>query len=139
MFLRHRILQTAVAVGVFGVITPDFARAGTVTVLSVTPNTGAGTGPQTFTGTYSDSSGTWSFGTAYLSFGSQSPVPNGCTVGYDLNPGGGFLLYADNGTSLVPVSGGGSMSNSQCRVTTGSRGLHLRQQCHRAFHGHVLA
>lgn len=117
-FLHKRILQVGLALYVLAVVSPNFARAGTASALTLTPNTGAGTGPQIFTGTYTDTSGTWSFGTGYLSFGSASPVPNGCTVGYALS-GGGFLLYADNGVGQVPVSGGSSISNSQCRVATG--------------------
>jgi len=82
-FLHKRILQVGLALCVLAVVSPNFARAGTASALTpLTPITGAGTGPQIFIGTYTDTSGTFSFGTGYLSFGSASPVPNGCTVGY---------------------------------------------------------
>lgn len=98
-------------------INPNSADAATASAVSVSPASGAGVGPQVFLATYADSG---YMGTMYLSFGSSTPVPNGCTMGYVWLPSQtGFFLYDDSGVGMLSLSSAASVSNSQCRLTKG--------------------
>ena len=93
----------------------------TPSVVSVTPNSGTGSGPQVFTADYSDSGGANDLQAVYLSFGASFNALNSCNVGYE--PGNNTLfLLSDNNSMIGTVGegGGGSVSNSQCILSGGS-------------------
>jgi hypothetical protein len=91
-------------------------------VVSVNPSSGSGTGPQVFKAVFSDTGGANDLQAVYLEFASVGEAPHNCKVGYV--PGSNQLyLFTDNGLgALGPIAegaGGGTLSNSQCRLTSG--------------------
>jgi galactose oxidase-like protein len=109
------------AFDVLGTWTPSPTTPG---VVSVTPNSGGGLGPQVFSAKFSDSGGANDLQAVYLDFGSVGGfAPQNCIVVY--TPGLNLLyLFNDNNTGAVgPISlgaGGGSISNSQCTLSSGT-------------------
>jgi hypothetical protein len=92
--------------------------------VSVTPNSGSGVGPTTFNALYTDSAGASDLQSVYLDFGAASFATHDCIAVYV--PGANQLyLFSDTNTSLGPItlgSGGGTLSNSQCTLSSGSTG-----------------
>ncbi len=98
-------------------------------VVSVSPNSGSGTGPQVFTAVYSDPGGVLAVQTGakdlqavYLNFGSVGFGAHNCIAVYVPDPNSLYLFTDDNSNVVGPIaegSGGGSISNSQCTLTSG--------------------
>src|SRR5262249_34211220 len=114
---------TMSANGVFrmlGTWTPAVSTPG---VVSVSPNSGAGVGPQAFTAVYSDTGGANDLQAVYLEFGSVGLAARNCIAVYVPGPNTLYLFTDDNSSAMGPISegtGGGSISNSQCTLTSGS-------------------
>jgi hypothetical protein len=89
--------------------------------VSVSPNSGSGLGPTTFTAKYSDTGGANDLQVVYLTFGSALNAANSCAVGY--SPGNNQLFLfndAATATATLGLGGGGSVSNSHCTLSGGS-------------------
>jgi VCBS repeat protein len=91
-------------------------------VVSVTPHSGSGAGPQVFTAVYSDTAGASDLQAVYLDFGSVGFAAHNCIVVYVQASNSLYLFNDINSTGLGPVTlgGGGSVSNSQCTLFGGS-------------------
>jgi len=109
--------------GVFkalGTWTPAPATPG---VVSVSPNSGGGVGPQTFMAVYSDTGGANDLQAVYLNFGSVGLAAHNCIAVYVPGPNTLYLFSDDNTAAAGPIAegaSGGSISNSQCTLTSGS-------------------
>jgi hypothetical protein len=106
--------------GTMGSWTP---AASSPAVVSVSPINGSGAGPQVFTAVYSDSGGGNDLQGVYLTFGPVLNAGSSCAAIYE--PGLNVLyLFNDAGTGVLgPISegaGGGTLSNSQCTLTSGT-------------------
>ena len=91
-------------------------------VVSVTPNSGSGLGPQTFSFTYSDPNGFADLNTVKAQFTPTGANANSCYLSYARAANSLYLLN-DAGTSFLgPVTLGaaGTLQNSQCSVNLGS-------------------
>jgi hypothetical protein len=91
-------------------------------VVSVTPNSGSGSGPQTFSFVYSDPNGFAYLSTLKVQFTPNGENPNSCFLEYIQSTNSVYLLN-DAGTSfLAPMTLGaaGTLQNSQCSVNVGS-------------------
>ena len=98
-------------------------RASTPGVVSVTPNAGSGTGPQVFTAVYSDTGGANDLQAVYLDFGSVGLAASNCIAVYVPGPNTLYLFTDDNSGAVGPIAegaGGGSISNSQCTLSSGN-------------------
>jgi hypothetical protein len=87
-------------------------------VVSVTPNSGSGLGPQTFGFVYSDPNGYTDLRELRAQFSSTGAASNSCYLKYARNANSLYMLN-DAGTSyLGPVTLGvaGTLQNSQCSV-----------------------
>jgi hypothetical protein len=90
-------------------------------VVSVSPNSGGGTGPLTFTAQYSDSGGAYDLQVVYLFFGSVGDSAHNCKVAY-VQGSNQLYLFDDNNVGVLgPLTegGGGSVSNTQCTLSGG--------------------
>jgi hypothetical protein len=91
-------------------------------VVSVNPSSGGGTA-STFVATFSDNGGANDLQAVYLQFASVGDAPHNCKVAYVPGPNQ-LYLFTDNGLgALGPIAegaGGGSLSNSQCTLTSGT-------------------
>ncbi|MGA8029357.1 MAG: choice-of-anchor D domain-containing protein, partial [Bryobacteraceae bacterium] len=91
------------------------------TIVSLSPSSGSGLGPQVFAFEYSDPNGTADLSALYFNFsaGSESPT-NGCYV-YYYPPTNAMHLYNNAGSGFVAgstiVGSGGTLSNSQCSIS----------------------
>jgi trimeric autotransporter adhesin len=90
-----------------------------IQAVSVSPKTGTGLGPQTFTALYTDSSGYKDLQVVYLNF--ASPTAS-CMVSYDQSANAVYL-YNDTGQALGPIPPGGKQSNSQCTLFGSGSGV----------------
>jgi len=93
-----------------------------VTAVLVSPNSGTGTVPQTFSATYSDSNGASDLQVMYLDFGSVGDAPHDCKVAY-VQASNALYLFNDANTAVLgpmTLGGGGSLINSQCTLFGGS-------------------
>jgi hypothetical protein len=94
----------------------------TVTAVSVTPNSGNGEGPTTYNALYTDSAGATDLQAVYLDFGASGFATHDCIAVYV--PGANDLyLFSDTNAQVGPItlgSGGGTLSNSQCILSSGS-------------------
>ena len=98
-------------------------RASTPGVVSVTPNAGSGTGPQVFTAVYSDTGGANDLQAVYLDVGSVGLAASNCIAVYVPGPNTLYLFTDDNSGAVGPIAegaGGGSISNSQCTLSSGT-------------------
>jgi hypothetical protein len=88
--------------------------------LRLTPNSGNGLGPTTFTAAYSKTGGANDLQVVYLTFGSALNGANSCAVGYQAGNNQLFLFNdAATATATLRLGGGGSVSNSQCTLWGG--------------------
>jgi hypothetical protein len=109
--------------GVFESLGTWTPAASTPNVVSVNPSTGNGGGPQTFTAIYSDTGGANDLQAVYLDFGSVGFAAHNCIVVYVPGPNQLYLFTDDNSSAFGPIaegSGSGSVSNSQCKLFSGS-------------------
>jgi uncharacterized repeat protein (TIGR03803 family) len=90
--------------------------------MSVTPNSGSGTGPTTFSAQYTDSDGVSDLQVVYLDFGSTAFDKNDCIAAYVPGTNQLYLYTNNNSGTLGPITlgSGGSISNSQCTLFGGS-------------------
>jgi hypothetical protein len=90
-------------------------------VISVTPNTGSGLGPQTFSFVYSDPNGFSFLTAAKAQFTSQADA-NSCFLEYIRSANSLYLLNDAASSWLGPMTLGaaGTLQNSQCSVNIGS-------------------
>ena len=91
-------------------------------VVSVTPNSGSGLGPQTFSFVYSDPNGFGYLNEVMALFSPTGGFPNACYFLY-IPAANSLYLFNDAGTSwLGPMTLGvaGTLQNSQCSVNVGS-------------------
>jgi hypothetical protein len=106
------------------------ADMGTWTPASSTPSvvpaniTGGGNGPFTFSIQYSDTGGANDLQAVYLQFASVAEAVHNCKVVYVPGPNQLYLFSdSDPNSALGPIAegaGGGSLSNSQCTLTSGT-------------------
>jgi hypothetical protein len=92
-------------------------------VVSVSPSSGSGTGPTVFTATFSDNGGANDLQAVYVQFASVGEAPHNCKVAYVPGPNRLYLFTDDGASALGPIAegaGGGSLSNSQCKLTSGN-------------------
>jgi Kelch motif protein len=109
--------------GIFQVLGSWIPAPSTPGVVSVTPNSGRGQGPLTFTAVYSDTAGANDLEVVYLDFGSVGFAAHNCIVVYVPGPNQLYLFTDDNSNVFGPISegaGSGSISNSQCKLFSGS-------------------
>jgi hypothetical protein len=102
----------------------------TPSVVSVNPINSSGQGPITFNAMYSDTGGASDLDIVYLDFGSvgsastiNPAAEHNCIVLYTPGSNNLYLFTDDNSTSVGPItlgSGGGTLNNSQCTVSSGS-------------------
>jgi hypothetical protein len=91
-------------------------------LVSVTPSSGSGLGPQTFSFVYSDPNGFAYLNSLKALFSLTGGFPNSCYFLY-IPSAHGLYLFNDAGTSwLGPMTPGvaGTLQNSQCSVNVGS-------------------
>jgi hypothetical protein len=110
-----------------GTWTPN---SSTPSAVSVNPSSGSGQGPTTFNAMYSDTGGANDLDVVYLDFGSvgsastvNPAAENNCIVLYTPWQNNLYLFTDNNSTAIGPImlgSGGGTLSNSQCTVSSGS-------------------
>lgn len=96
-----------------------------LTATSVTPNSGAGLGPQVFTYTYSDSSGYANISYGYSMLSSSGGIANSCLVLF-IRSSDSFYLLNDSGSQFLgPITGGSNttLSNSQCILNAAGSGI----------------
>jgi hypothetical protein len=108
--------------GVFEALGTWTPAASTPGVVSVSPNSGSGPGPQVFTAVYSDTGGANDLQAVYLYFGSVGFAAHNCIVVYVPGPNQLYLFTDDNASALGPIAegaGGGSIGNSQCTLSSG--------------------
>ena len=108
--------------GVFQVLGTWTPATSTPGVVSVSPNSGSGAGPQVFTAVYSDTGGANDLQAVYLNFGSVGFAAHNCIAVYVPGPNALYLFTDDNSNAVGPIAegaGGGSISNSQCTLTSG--------------------
>src|SRR5579871_1822248 len=108
--------------GVFQVLGTWTPATSTPGVVSVSPNSGSGGGPQVFTAVYSDTGGANDLQAVYLDFGSVGFAAHNCIAVYVPGPNSLYLFTDDNSNAVGPIAegaGGGSISNSQCTLTSG--------------------
>ena len=88
-------------------------------VVSVTPNTGSGVGPQTFTAVYTDPNGASDLQVVYVDFGSSPGAASTCFVAYVQASNSLYLFNNTNSAILGPITPGSSTteSNSQCTLS----------------------
>jgi len=91
-------------------------------VVSVTPASGSGSGPQTFSFAYSDTNGFAYLNTAYALFSPTGSGTNACYLRYIRSANSLYLLNDDGTIWLGPMTPGvaGTLQNSQCSVNVGS-------------------
>ena len=98
------------------------ASATVLAAVSVNPTTGSGFGPQIFSAVYADPNGASDLQVVYLGFGTASSRANSCFVAY-VQANNALYLFNDADTGLVTGSisegGTGSLSNSQCTISSG--------------------
>jgi hypothetical protein len=102
----------------------------TPSAVSVNPSSGSGLGPTSFNATYSDTGGANDLDIVYLDFGSVGTAStinlaaeNNCIVLYTPASNNLYLFTDNNSTAVGPItlgSGMGTLSNSQCTVSSGS-------------------
>jgi len=87
------------------------------TALSVSPSTGSGLGPRTFTANYYDPKGVSDILQVYLDFGTAALAPHGCIAIY--TPATQTMsLFADSGLLAGQTTlNGVPLSNSECTVS----------------------
>ncbi len=91
-------------------------------VLSVTPSSGSGSGPQTFSFVYSDPNGFTYLNTVQALFSATGSSSNSCWLRY-VQAANSLYLMNDAGTSWTgPMTPGavGTLQNSQCSVDVGN-------------------
>jgi uncharacterized repeat protein (TIGR03803 family) len=90
--------------------------------MSVTPNSGSGTGPTTFSAQYTDSDGVSDLQVVYLDFGSTGFDKNDCIAAYVPGTNQLYLYQNNNSGTVGPITlgSGGSIGNSQCTLFGGS-------------------
>jgi hypothetical protein len=98
------------------------SSAAPLSAVSVSPNSGSGlTG--TFSAVYTDPNGASDLQAVYLDFGSVGFAAHNCIVVYVPGPNALYLFNDDNSGALGPITegaGGGSVQNSQCKLSSGS-------------------
>ncbi len=91
------------------------------TIVSLSPNSGSGLGPQVFAFTYGDANGTGDLGTLYFNFSNGAEGASHACYGYYNTANNQINLYNDAGNGTVPgsttVGSGGTLSNSQCSIS----------------------
>ena len=98
----------------------------------MTPNSGGGLGPQTFTVTYTDPAGATDIQVVYLQVGVSGGGSNSCFAVY-IQGSNSLYLFNDMNTAILgPITPGSvsSVSNSQCTLsgnggTVTASGIHL--------------
>ncbi len=101
-----------------GTWTPSAAAP--IGALPVTPSSGGGTGPQTFSAVFTDPNGAADLQVTYLDFGPASAfTANSCIVAYVQASNALYLFNDSNASVLGPITPGGpgSFSNSQCTLS----------------------
>jgi hypothetical protein len=103
-----------------GTWTPSATTPG---VVSVSPNSGSGTGPEVFAAEFSDSGGANDLQAVYLDFASVYFAAHNCEVVYTPGLNQLYLFNDGNNGALGPIAlgaGGGTLSNSQCTLSSGT-------------------
>jgi hypothetical protein len=116
------VLQTYGSLGYFDNVSLSYTTPSPIVAVSVTPNSGSGTGPDTFNAMYTDGAGASDLQAVYLDFGAVGFATHDCIAVYVQGANQLYLFQDNNSGTVGPVTlgGGGSVSNSQCTLFGGS-------------------